>query len=508
MRFSRLAAYPLFALLFIAVAAAQAATCPDIVERGVSSVEQDCASIGRNQACYGFVLLQATPRENVQNFSFSKQGDLTNLTDLEDLRLSHLDPVKNTWGIAVMKVQANLPDTLPGQNVTFLLFGDVDIKDAGASSANVGQSITAKSRMNIRSTPSTSAAILGTLAGKETVTANGRNADGSWLRIAVPDSSATGWVSAGLVTVSGDVQTLPVVDASVEATYKPMQAFYFSTGLEQPGCSQAPEDGILIQTPQGAGKIDLRANDVGIELGSTAFLQAQVSGNMTMTVVEGHGTVTVGTVSVDVPAGTQVTIPMDANLHPAGPPSSAHPYDMTLARPLPIKLLPEQITLFDTAAATPEATNEATIEPTAEATAGAGGSGGAGSAGTSGGTAFQVIKTMNLGGETLKGTACAVASPFAVTQPFVITMATRRVTFDIHFTPSGPTQGSWSYDYSIASAGETDSASGNYTISPAAQGAYQLVIDGKGQSKFRGGSPTFQLHYAMGLSPAATNTCG
>ena len=31
------------------------------------------------------------------------------------------------WGIAVLKAQANLPDALPGQNVTFLLFGDTTV---------------------------------------------------------------------------------------------------------------------------------------------------------------------------------------------------------------------------------------------------------------------------------------------------------------------------------------------------------------------------------------------
>ena len=29
-----------------------------------------------------------------------------------------------------MKLQANLPDSLPGQNVTFLMFGDVQIQNA------------------------------------------------------------------------------------------------------------------------------------------------------------------------------------------------------------------------------------------------------------------------------------------------------------------------------------------------------------------------------------------
>ena len=36
--------------------------------------------------------------------------------------------------------------------------------------------------------------------------------------------------------------------------------------------TEAPQDGILIQTPKGVGQINMRANDVDIQLGSTAYL--------------------------------------------------------------------------------------------------------------------------------------------------------------------------------------------------------------------------------------------
>src|SRR5947209_2983572 len=113
--------YFLLALCFTTVLA-QATDCSAIVKQALADVQQVCGSTGRNQACYGYVSLQATPREGVQNFSFTKAGDIANVADLASLQLTPLDPVKNTWGIAMMKLQANLPDTLPGENVTFLMF--------------------------------------------------------------------------------------------------------------------------------------------------------------------------------------------------------------------------------------------------------------------------------------------------------------------------------------------------------------------------------------------------
>src|SRR5689334_13313612 len=117
-------------LLSPALVAAQAATCPQIVQQAVALVSKDCASTGRNQACYGNVSIQATPLAGVANFQFSQPGDLANLGDLQDISLSGLDPNTSHWGIALVSLQANLPDSLPGQNVTMVLFGDVDFREA------------------------------------------------------------------------------------------------------------------------------------------------------------------------------------------------------------------------------------------------------------------------------------------------------------------------------------------------------------------------------------------
>jgi len=40
----------------------------------------------------------------------------------------------------------------------------------------------------------------------------GRNADGSWLQIQIPETTGLGWVSKDFVNVQGDVNSLPVVE--------------------------------------------------------------------------------------------------------------------------------------------------------------------------------------------------------------------------------------------------------------------------------------------------------
>lgn len=339
----------IFCFTTISAAVAQDATCAPLVEQALNTVEDGCAAAGRNEACYGYVDLTATAREGASGFNFTQAGDLANVADVQSIRLSALNVEANTWGIALMRLQANLPDTLPGQNVTFLLFGDVEIENAvetGEALATID--VTSGGGINVRTGPSTNYAVAGSLATGETVIANGRNADSSWLRIQIPDSDSLGWVSAPLVTTEGDIESLSVVEAGdEEVPFTPMQAFYFTTSITGTNCEDAPADGILIQTPEGVGSINLRANDVDIQLGSTAFLQAQPSDEMIVSVIEGQGEVSADGVSVTVPAGSQVTIPMTEDLQPAGAPSEPMPYEAEALQTLPVEVLPREIEIAE-----------------------------------------------------------------------------------------------------------------------------------------------------------------
>lgn len=78
--------------------------------------------------------------------------------------------------------------------------------------------------LNIRQGPARTTPSLGKLKQGEQVTVVGRNGDGTWLQVERPDGAGTGWVSAEFVTVSGDVNTLPVTsgeNAAPAATETP-----------------------------------------------------------------------------------------------------------------------------------------------------------------------------------------------------------------------------------------------------------------------------------------------
>jgi len=344
MKIVRLLPFGVLLLLFsILILPVVAADCPSIVKTALDATNQVCSSIGRNQACYGNIKLSAEPQADVASFNFTKPGDMADIGGMKSLTLSPLDATADTWGVALMKVQANLPDTLPGQNVSFILFGDVQIDNAvGAIPATL--TVSAKQTINVREQPSKTGKVVSPLQPGTELTADGISEDGAWLRVHNADSSVQGWVSSTIVKTDGDVKTLAVVKADAPR-YSPMQAFYFKSGLNDAPCTAAPDSGILIQTPQGAGKIALNVNGADITLGSTAYVQAQPSGEMTLNVVEGQGTVTSAGKTVTVPAGTRARVPLDANLTANGEPVGPEPYDPAALTALPLSLMPQAVTV-------------------------------------------------------------------------------------------------------------------------------------------------------------------
>ncbi len=252
---------------------AQDPTCPQIVQQALAAADSVCANTGRNQACYGNVNLSAIPQPNVTDFTFSAAGDLANVTDIQQMTLSGMDTASGQWGVALLRLQANLPDTMPGQNVTFLLFGDVQVTNA---------------------TP-----------------ADGAN------------------------------------------NLTPMQAFYLKTGLRDSQCVEAPESGMLVQTPQGVGEVQFRVNGVDVQMGSTVFFQADAEQGMSVSTLEGAAYVqSEGERQVIVP-GTWVRIPLRARdddpegFAPAGLPELPESYGerIDFLKALPFDLLERKIQL-------------------------------------------------------------------------------------------------------------------------------------------------------------------
>jgi hypothetical protein len=316
------------------------ADCPTIVAAALETTHLYCADLARNEICYGNTTLEAEPQPGVEDFIFERSGDIVPVTEIRTLRLFPMDNASVTWGVALMQLQAGLPDN-SAENVTIVLFDEVNLTH------NVLlQQVTASSNINVRGGPSTNDEVIGSLRAGETVYADGRNADSTWRHIQL-DDGGSGWVFAELVTLNVDANTLPVVDGSAPETpsYAPMQAFTFTTGMDDAPCEEAPDSGILIQTPAGVGEINLLINEVEIRLGSTAYLQAQASGEMTVNVIEGEGRVTAFGTSVSVPEGTRARIPLDENGVAADVPEGPEAYEGFDA--LPLVLLPRMVTIAD-----------------------------------------------------------------------------------------------------------------------------------------------------------------
>lgn len=103
-------------------------TCRNSAQLALTTVQFSCFEVGRNQACYGNRLIDVEFREDQLGVAtFETIGDQVSLNNLVSLHTADYDAIENIWGIALIKAQLQLPDALPGQNVTMLLFGDAQL---------------------------------------------------------------------------------------------------------------------------------------------------------------------------------------------------------------------------------------------------------------------------------------------------------------------------------------------------------------------------------------------
>lgn len=317
--------------------------CPEIVKRAFEAVQTACANTARNQACYGNVLLAATPREGVSNFTFEKAGDIVDVANIQSLQLSGMDVQQGNWGVVMMKLQANMPDVLPGQNATFLLFGDVNISNAAEPLVELEATTTAQ--VDVHQRPETDGDVLiGSLPADQTITANGRLEDGSWIRVRLVGDLQwqTGWLPTAALTVGGDLNSLNVVTADSQA-YGPMQAFYLKTGFHDPPCAEVPESGILVQGPEGF-HVNLNVNGADISMGSTLFFQTNDE-KLKINVLQGQAVVTTDEGSEIVPEGSYTSFPVDDEGEVVGAPEQAQPYDVQELQDFPLdeNIFPENV---------------------------------------------------------------------------------------------------------------------------------------------------------------------
>lgn len=349
-----------------------AASCPGIVRVALEATDDACADLSTNEACYGHVLVQAQLYAANGTIDFDQVGDTADVLAIESLQLSSMNTTNNEWGVALMNLQTYMQYAEP-EVVTFLLFGDVAVENEIDPVAEITVTINANVHVNVRLRPSINGGAIGTLAPGQAVVANGRLADSSWVRVAMPDTGRVGWVSADLVSSQQPLDTLSVADGRAPY-YGPMQAFALRSGVDDSLCPEAPESGILIQTQSGVAEVTLLVNGVDVQLSNaTAFMQAQPNGALTIDVVSGWVNVSVAGATQTGFAGTQIAVPLDGSGYAAGPPTFPTPYDPDNVYSLPVGSLDNPVAILppltpDDIVAVMNSWNDTSSEPTDPAT--------------------------------------------------------------------------------------------------------------------------------------------
>jgi hypothetical protein len=302
----RLLTYIIFLLQFGILASSQAAECPVEIDVALSTANEICIGTGRNQVCYGNNDVNLMLYGDVE-IEFDAPGDIAEINNIRTLSLSALDVENGQWGIAVMHLLANL-DPSQSEDVTVLLFGDVEIEDASDHSEI--QAVAANNYSNLRRLPNSSSPVMDSVATGDVIHVTGRLEDNSWVRVVNPKTNIIGWMFASLLD-DIDFDSLGIV-ATSEPYFAPMQAFYFQSGTDAVDCASVPRDGIIVQTPEGLRRVTLWVNEVTIEflpgIGSTASLQSEEDGTMSINVLEGSAYVSTETDGYLVVAGSSVNV--------------------------------------------------------------------------------------------------------------------------------------------------------------------------------------------------------
>jgi hypothetical protein len=324
-----LSSLALFILLILAFpAGVQGQDCPIVVEEALVSAAS-CTSMGANEVCYGHGQIEALV--NCENApEFNSPGDVLPLNTLCTLRSSGMNAAGD-WGLAVMQVQPYASTNV----VTMIVIGEAQMQNAASSLSLV--EVQANTDLDIYSGPGSDFPVLAEISAGEILQTNACNCTRYWLRTVLEDGQI-GWLPAGQVTVIGDANVLPVATVNTPI-YEPMQAFTLQSVQQTRLCDEAPEDGVLIQTPDNAGAVPLKVNNVPMLVNGSVFVQSQPGGQQTIEVLAGEAQVTVDELTGIVPEGMRAMIPIDENT-PDGAMLVA-PFAPEDVAALPLELLPE-----------------------------------------------------------------------------------------------------------------------------------------------------------------------
>lgn len=274
------------------------AACGAAVVQALELVADNCIGLGRNEVCYGNDFISATL--NTDDF-FERPGDIVSVSAIEELVTGNIDPDTGAWGVALMDIQADLPNSTEG--VRILVFGGANVEPTPATRDDLPFctfSNSSATTISLRAAPSETARAYDVLGFNGTLRVYGQSSDGEWLR------SSRGWVQTDAGDLSCNGVTLPTMDSNADTFDAPMQSFALRVD-EAAQCESVPS-GMLIQTPDGE-TANLLINNVELRVGSTALFTVEEGADDCQYFSNHDGNITIGDVSVD---GDETRIPPGA----------------------------------------------------------------------------------------------------------------------------------------------------------------------------------------------------
>jgi len=273
----------------VGVSQGQSDSCPAFPGQAVDALSAACSEVEAGQWC-------------------AAEGDALALSETASIDLIDSE---DDAALALLRLSAGLSE---GRALDILLYGGVALEAAQAEEApqlvTMNATNTAGYGLNLRSGPGTNFGELGVFEDKASLLADGRSADGQWIRVQGDFGAA--WVAARLIRLEGEVSALLVAEAGPSYD-EPFQRAVLRMDEAQDACAWQ-SSGLLVRNPHEA-QARLSLNGLALEFGQAAFIvRADPETGLSLSVLQGSIQATLAGQSLSASARQTLRAPLGEDL--------------------------------------------------------------------------------------------------------------------------------------------------------------------------------------------------
>jgi hypothetical protein len=252
--------------------------CTKIVEEAFEQVSQVCAGYGLGQICIGHAGVTAAFAQEVDEDFFTRPGDSADLSLVEAATTSPINITDETWGLAVVNSQANLPtevtDALSDKGVIYFPVGGIEFSEATADSDILiplvkGIPVSTFATADMRQSPivldGEFSNVIGRIPEDTTLNADAITLDEAWVRVVF--DGLPGWISRSVIPADEDLSALLEIGPD---NFTAMQSFNVALNGNNGACVSI-EQGVMVNGPENIA-VDIQANGIPIQVQSSIFV--------------------------------------------------------------------------------------------------------------------------------------------------------------------------------------------------------------------------------------------